>query len=180
MAGKEIRSILDEKVAQLYWDLDGGFTTMAWLLPTWVPLPSFRWVISQVLGNSSTMWITQNSESAIWNWFLEVCLLQTLSLGSRDVYVPNAVKRSIWDQCKKYIHWRLTDDCWLSDQWPTSHLETFKWPYLHKGSTDPLHVWFYGGVFGVGGSNGTMSRWTKFNRYVGENNVRGVIRLVTV
>lgn len=40
--GKEIRSILDEKVAQLYSDLDGGFTPEAWLLPTWVPLPSFR------------------------------------------------------------------------------------------------------------------------------------------
>jgi hypothetical protein len=43
--GKEIRSILDEKVAQLYWDLDGGFTAMAWLLPHWVPLPSFKWVV---------------------------------------------------------------------------------------------------------------------------------------
>lgn len=40
--GKEIRSILDENVAQLYWDLDGGFTQMAWLLPHWLPLPSFR------------------------------------------------------------------------------------------------------------------------------------------
>jgi len=49
----------------------------------------------------------------------------------------------------------------------------FKWPYLRQGSSDPLHVWFYGGVFGVGGS-------TKFNRYVGENNARGVIRLVTI
>jgi len=45
MAGKEIRSILDEKVAQLFWDLDGGFTALAWLLPTWVPLPSFQWVL---------------------------------------------------------------------------------------------------------------------------------------
>ncbi|KAK2150111.1 hypothetical protein LSH36_423g02010 [Paralvinella palmiformis] len=40
--GKEIRSILNEKIAQLYWDLDGGFTAEAWLLPTWIPLPSFR------------------------------------------------------------------------------------------------------------------------------------------
>lgn len=40
--GKEIRSVLDEKVAQLYWDLDGGFTPEAWLLPSWLPLPSFR------------------------------------------------------------------------------------------------------------------------------------------
>ncbi|XP_048366814.1 lanosterol 14-alpha demethylase [Sphaerodactylus townsendi] len=40
--GKEIRSILNEKVAQLYADLDGGFTPAAWLLPQWLPLPSFR------------------------------------------------------------------------------------------------------------------------------------------
>jgi len=36
------------------------------------------------------------------------------------------------------------------------------------------------GVFGVGGSNGANSSFTKFNGYVGENNARGVIRLVTV
>uniref|UniRef100_A0A8C7VAN3 Lanosterol 14-alpha demethylase n=1 Tax=Oncorhynchus mykiss TaxID=8022 RepID=A0A8C7VAN3_ONCMY len=40
--GKEIRSMLDEKVAQLYADLDGGFSHAAWLLPGWLPLPSFR------------------------------------------------------------------------------------------------------------------------------------------
>ena len=43
-----------------------------------------------------------------------------------------------------------------------------------------LHVWFWGGVFGVGGSNGAISSWTKFNRYVGENSARGVIRLVMI
>uniref|UniRef100_A0A8C5DKM1 Lanosterol 14-alpha demethylase n=1 Tax=Gouania willdenowi TaxID=441366 RepID=A0A8C5DKM1_GOUWI len=40
--GKEIRSLLDEHVAQLYADLDGGFSHAAWLLPGWLPLPSFR------------------------------------------------------------------------------------------------------------------------------------------
>ena len=40
--GKEIRSKLDEGVAQLYLDLDGGFSQLAWLLPAWMPLPSFR------------------------------------------------------------------------------------------------------------------------------------------
>ncbi|XP_053322860.1 lanosterol 14-alpha demethylase [Spea bombifrons] len=40
--GKEIRSQLNERVAQLYADLDGGFTHAAWLLPGWLPLPSFR------------------------------------------------------------------------------------------------------------------------------------------
>jgi len=40
--GSEIRSILDTSVAKLYWDLDGGFTPEAWLLPSWLPLPSFR------------------------------------------------------------------------------------------------------------------------------------------
>jgi len=58
--------------------------------------------------------------------------------------------------------------------------ENFKRPYIREGLSDPLHVWFYGGVFGVGGWNGTISGVTKFNRYVGENNARGVIRLVTI
>jgi len=36
------------------------------------------------------------------------------------------------------------------------------------------------GVFSVGGSNGANSGLTKLNRHVGENNARGVIRLVTI
>jgi len=60
------------------------------------------------------------------------------------------------------------------------HLEKFKWRYLRGGSSDLLYVWFYNGVFGVGGSNGANSGLTKFNRYVGENDARGVIRLVTI
>ena len=56
----------------------------------------------------------------------------------------------------------------------------FKWPYLREGSSDLLRVWFQDGVFGVSGSNGANSFLTKFNRYVGENNARGVIRLVTI
>lgn len=40
--GQEIRSMLNEHVAQLYADLDGGFSHEAWLLPGWLPLPSFR------------------------------------------------------------------------------------------------------------------------------------------
>jgi len=90
-------------------------------------------------------------------------------------YVPNVAKRSIWEQCKKkYI---LT-----TDRPTTSHLGKFKWPYLRKGSSDPLYVWFYCGFFefGIGGSNGVISGLTKFNRYVGETNARGVIRLVTI
>ena len=49
----------------------------------------------------------------------------------------------------------------------------------HPGS-DSLHVWFYGGVFGVGVSNGAVSGWTKCNRNVGEDNALGVIRLVII
>jgi len=49
------------------------------------------------------------------------------------------------------------------------HLGKFKWRYLRGGSSDLLRVWFYDGVFGVGGSNGTNSGLTKLNRYVREN-----------
>jgi len=37
----------------------------------------------------------------------------------------------------------------------------FKWPDLREGSSDPLHVWFYDEVFGVGGSNGAISGFAK-------------------
>jgi len=136
------------------------------------------------------------------------------------------VKRSICDQCKKkYI---LRTDRRPTDLAFGPYWGNFKRPYLCKGSSDPLHVWFYGGVFEVGGSNGAISgfakskmaarppSWkiqmaisqrrivwfteclvlgcgfwvggsngansflTKFNRYVGENNARGVSRLVTI
>jgi sterol 14-demethylase len=41
--GPEIRELLDGGiVAQLYTDLDGGFSHAAWLLPGWLPLPSFK------------------------------------------------------------------------------------------------------------------------------------------
>ena len=60
------------------------------------------------------------------------------------------------------------------------HLEKFKWRYLGGGSSDLLCVWFEDGIFGGGGSNGANSSLTKFNGYVGENNARGVIRLVTI
>lgn len=53
-SGREIREGLDEHVAQLYADLDGGLSHLAWLLPTWVPLPSFKWVSKLTL----TMYIT--------------------------------------------------------------------------------------------------------------------------
>ena len=52
-------------------------------------------------------------------------------------------------------------------------MENFKWPYLREGSSDPLHVWFQDGLFGVGGSNGAISGFAKSNlekfkwRYLG-------------
>jgi len=55
-----------------------------------------------------------------------------------------------------------------TDRPMTSHLGKFQMAisYLRERSSDPLHVWLYGGVFGVGGSNGAISGLTKFNRYV--------------
>ncbi len=38
----QVRERFDERVAQLYTDLDGGFTALAWFLPAWMPFPSFR------------------------------------------------------------------------------------------------------------------------------------------
>ena len=41
------------------------------------------------------------------------------------------------------------------------HLGKFKWRYLRNISSDSLHVWFQGEVFGVGRSNGTISIFIK-------------------
>lgn len=41
LMGKEIREQLNESVAQLYIDLDKGFTSLNFLFP-WLPLPSYR------------------------------------------------------------------------------------------------------------------------------------------
>jgi len=48
----------------------------------------------------------------------------------------------------------------------TETLTNFKWPYLRNRSSNPLHVWFYGGVFGDGGSNGAISGLNKHKMVV--------------
>jgi len=40
-------------------------------------------------------------------------------------------------------------------------LKRFEWPYLCNGSSDPLRVWCQDRVFGVSGSNGATSGWSK-------------------
>ena len=45
---------------------------------------------------------------------------------------------------------------------PPPSWKNFKWPYLRNRSSDPLHVLFYGGVFGDGGSNGAIFDSNKF------------------
>jgi len=66
------------------------------------------------------------------------------------------------------------------DQRPTDAILENSNGDISGGSSDLRRVWFYDGVFGVGGSNGANSGLNQFNRYVGENNARGVIRLVTI
>lgn len=66
--GVEIRSVLTESVAQLYTDLDGGFTHAAWILPQWLPLPSFRYTSA----SSSALFIDGLSRLHILH-----CVLQT-------------------------------------------------------------------------------------------------------
>jgi len=100
-----------------------------------------------------------------------------MSLYSGPIFTPRARSEEISIR-RRYTCILRTDRRPTNDQ---PHIwENFKRPYLREGSSDPLRVWFYGGVFGVGGSNGANSGSNKFNRYVGENNARGVIRLVTI
>jgi len=71
-------------------------------------------------------------------------------------YVPTVAKRSIWG---RNIDDRPTDRRSTNDR--PLNFENFKRPYLCDGLSDPLHVWFYGGVFEVGGSNGAISGFAK-------------------
>jgi len=83
-------------------------------------------------------------------------------------YVPNVAKRSTWEQC---IYWGFgdggsngrTSGCTKSKIQPLAILENFEWPYVWNELSDPLS-WI------------TEQLW----RNTGENNVRGVIRLVTI
>ena len=69
---------------------------------------------------------------------------------------------------------------YFDDRPATYHLENFEWRYIRNVLPDPLHVWFYERVFGVGGSNDAISGLTTYNRNIGENNARKIIRLVTI
>ena len=105
--------------------------------------------------------VSAASFKAVQNFSIFYCLRATFLTQRRAVY-EISVRRS--------IHRGLTDR--------RPHIwGNFKWPYLREGSSDPLHVWFYGGVIGNGGSNGAFSSLTKFNRYHGGNNARGVIKI---
>ena len=46
--GKEVRERFDEEVANLYHDLDNGFTPLAWFLPAWIPFPRYRHIITHL------------------------------------------------------------------------------------------------------------------------------------
>jgi sterol 14-demethylase len=39
--GREVRNNFDASTAELYADLDGGFTPLGWFFPRWFPFPSF-------------------------------------------------------------------------------------------------------------------------------------------
>ena len=65
-----------------------------------------------------------------------------------------------------FAYWRHFARILRTHQRPTTdqrpHIwENFKLTYLCEGSSDPLNVWFYGGVFEVGGSNGAISGFAK-------------------
>ena len=49
---------------------------------------------------------------------------------------------------------------------PPPSWKNFKWPYLRNWSSDPLHIWLYGGIFRDGGSNGAIFDSNKFKMAV--------------
>jgi len=98
---------------------------------------------------------------------------------------PRGVVRSTsclvlrWGFLGRRIEWRYFRFRQIKDGGSATILENSNGDI--SAADRPIYsVWFYDGVFGVGGSNGANSFLTKFNRYVGENNARGIIRLVTI
>ena len=53
--GKEVRERFDEEVANLYHDLDNGFTPLAWFLPAWIPFPRYHHIIISHSCNMSPL-----------------------------------------------------------------------------------------------------------------------------
>ena len=72
--------------------------------------------------------------------------------------------------------------CILRTDRPTTNLnfENFKWPYLRKRSSDPLHVWFYCSVFGVGGSNGAIFSFMFFSLLIDPPLVHAMLHMNNV
>jgi len=92
-------------------------------------------------------------------------MIHALKISKIPNFYSNVATRSIWDQCKKYPILR-TDRRPATDDRPTDlsfgqYWGNFKWQCLREGSSDPLYVWFYGGVFGIGGSNGAILGFAK-------------------
>ena len=79
-------------------------------------------------------------------------------------YVPNVAKRSIWDQCKKYIlrtDWPVTDRPtaqWPTDR-PTSHLGKFQMVISPRGVVRSTSCLVLRWVFEVGGSSDLLRVW---------------------
>jgi len=86
-----------------------------------------------------------------------------------------------WSQWTAYIGNQHRSFQWYDRRRPTASpspknwglkctlvLSNFEWPYLHNGSSDPLHVSFYGSWYSwVGGSNGAISGLNKFKMAAG-------------
>jgi len=81
---------------------------------------------------------------------------------------PRGVVRSTsclvlgWGFRGRRIEWRYFRFRQIQDGGSAAILEIQIAVYLSGGSSDLLRVWFYDGVFGVGGSNGANSFLAKF------------------
>jgi len=94
--------------------------------------------------------IQDGSRPPIWKK-IKIALTQPLF----QIPSPNLVCRWPWSARKvPWCHfWATRKSKTKSKMAAAAILENFKWPYLWNGSSDPLRVWFYGRVSGVGGSN---------------------------
>jgi len=109
---------------------------------------------------------------------LENFKLQYLHNGSSD-----SLHVCSWVGFSGSPDWIVLFPVWPNPRWDGGMAAScwkFKWWYLRNRLSDLRHVWLQSMIFGVGGSNGAISSRTKFSRYIGENNVQGVLRLITI
>ena len=114
--------------------------------------------------------VSMDWKGEVWRYDSDTTITGLFLLLAR--YVPNVAKRRVYEiSVRRSIYWGLTDRS-------TDLSGKFQMAISPAARGHPIHFMFGSTVRFSGWAD--ISGFTKFSRYVGENNARGVIRLVTI